>query len=204
MLIYDLAIVLNKGLFWEVVGVTKNSFDTIIDGEEKYLKLSSAAANIIKNALNDKKNVRIAKPISLDEVLPNEINIINNDKDELQFIKEATVRKARMLVIPEITKESGFTMYEFTIKNNELCSKGYFITDSNREEKYIEIIETGDDDLINLLESYLEAKDKIDRAYHLKNKYEIFKNKIKTCINVDEINNQENIFLEQLYSYLNI
>ena len=45
--------------------------------------------------------------------------------------------------------------------NNELASKGYFITDSNREEMYLKILETGDDTLIDILEQYLIMKDKL-------------------------------------------
>ena len=42
--------------------------------------------------------------------------------------------------------------------NNKFASKGIFITDDNKEESYIKIIETGDDTLINDLEKYLALK----------------------------------------------
>jgi len=42
-----------------------------------------------------------------------------------------------------------------------LASYGYFITNENREEKYLEIINTGDEDLIAALEEYLDAYDSI-------------------------------------------
>ena len=41
----------------------------------------------------------------------------------------------------------------------QLADAGYIITDKNREEKYLEILETGDEYLIDLLEYYLNAKD---------------------------------------------
>ena len=68
-------------------------------------------------------------------------------------------------------------LYEFILLNNKFCNKGYFITDDNREQTYIDIIAkldeeniTEDDkELIICLERYLEIKDRLDsnmRAYY--------------------------------------
>lgn len=62
-------------------------------------------------------------------------------------------------------------LYELMLLNNKFCDKGYFITDDNREQVYIDIISkideeniTQDDkELITCLERYLEIKDKLDR-----------------------------------------
>jgi len=42
-----------------------------------------------------------------------------------------------------------------------LAERGFMITDSNREEKYLEIINEGDDYLLKTLEEYLEARDNL-------------------------------------------
>lgn len=47
--------------------------------------------------------------------------------------------------------------------NNKFLDRGIIITDKNKEECYIKIIETGDESLINDLEIYLSLKDNIKR-----------------------------------------
>ncbi len=48
--------------------------------------------------------------------------------------------------------------------NNELMESGFIITDSNREEKYLELLETNDEHLIDLLEELLIIKDRMSHA----------------------------------------
>lgn len=202
MLIYDMAVVKDCGTYWEVTGITKNSFDTVLDGEQKYLNLEATAAVILKDALEKNKQVRIDKPLKVNEVLPGELKLLEKDIDELEYFKQASMNKVKSKVRPELSKESAYTMYEFIIKNNELCSKGYFITDTNREEKYIEIIETGDMELIDLLESFLEAKDKVDRAYHLKDKIKKYQESIKDVNTTEEVQKLEDKFIAELFNYI--
>lgn len=45
--------------------------------------------------------------------------------------------------------------------NNRFSSKGIFITDNNKEEAYIKIIETGDETLITDLETFITIKDSL-------------------------------------------
>ena len=57
-----------------------------------------------------------------------------------------------------------FTLLDFVSfmqLNNKFANKGIFITDENREEKYIEIIETGEEELINELENYIKTWDEM-------------------------------------------
>jgi hypothetical protein len=46
-----------------------------------------------------------------------------------------------------------------------LASQGLFLTDENREETYLNIINTGDEQLINALERYIEIKDSMDKIF---------------------------------------
>lgn len=54
----------------------------------------------------------------------------------------------------------------------ELADNGYFITDQNKEEKYLEILETGDEHLIDLLEDFLNMKDKINKIKFIKAEFD--------------------------------
>jgi len=62
--------------------------------------------------------------------------------------------------------------------NNKFCSKGIYITEENKEEAYIKIIETGDDQLIADLEKYLTLKDEIKKLEASKEEYSVIINKL--------------------------
>ena len=62
----------------------------------------------------------------------------------------------------------------------DLADAGFVITDANREEKYLEILETGDEKLIDLLESYLIVKDDISAIKAHKKTYNEVTEQIKT------------------------
>jgi hypothetical protein len=69
---------------------------------------------------------------------------------------------------------SALDLYGFHSLYSSLLSRGYNISDENREEKYLEIINTGDEELLKLLEDYIEVKDGIDataKMYQLLKQY---------------------------------
>lgn len=53
-------------------------------------------------------------------------------------------------------------IYDFMMINNHFNAAGIYIYSKNREEEYLKIIETGDEDLIRKLEIYLERMDTLD------------------------------------------
>lgn len=74
--------------------------------------------------------------------------------------------------------------------NNKFASKGIFITDDNKEESYIKIIETGDETLINDLEKYLILKDDIKKIEASKEEYSAI---IKKLQSLADSNNEESV-----------
>ena len=56
--------------------------------------------------------------------------------------------------------------------NNVLNSKGFFVTDENREETYLDILEAGDEKIIDTLEEFLELKDKLSSIKSAKKEYD--------------------------------
>jgi hypothetical protein len=67
-----------------------------------------------------------------------------------------------------------FTLIDFVTfmqLNNLFAEKGFFITHKNKEEKYIEIIETGDENLIENLEQYITLLDNLKIIQTKKNEY---------------------------------
>lgn len=202
-MIYELATVQDRGSFWKVTNVTKNTLGNLANRDEKVLKLSYMSYKLIQDALMQDKIVHIQKSLRTDEVLPGEFQIIDlgqSDSDLLGEVKNAAVTKVRMLVTPELSKISGFAMYGFVILNNDLCANGYFITNQNREEKYLEILETGDEKLISKLEDYLNYKDEIESVAQLERKFSAYCAEIKTAVTVEAVKKIEEQFLDRFYT----
>jgi hypothetical protein len=200
-IVYELAVVEDRGPYWQVTNVTKNTLDNLANREEKLLKLSYMSYVQIEDALMNKKVVRIKKSMMTDEVLPGEFEVINlEETDFLQEVRNATISKIRMLVTPDLAKISGFALYGFIILNNDLSSAGYFITNENREEKYLEILETGNEKLIQKLEDYLNYKDEIEAIAQLERKFAAFRSEVRTAATPEEIEEIEQRFLERFYT----
>lgn len=198
MLIYDIATVIDCGTYWKVTNVSKSNLDSLSNPNENILKLSSISYDIIKNLLQQGREVKIRKPLFTNEVLPGEI--FTENIEELQSHKNSSIIKIRMLVTPELSKISGFALYGFMMLNNDLSSRGYFITDKNREEKYLEILETSDEELIQKLEDYLNYKDEIEKIASLERLFSKFKTQINESSTIEEVKKIEETFLDKFYS----
>lgn len=84
-----------------------------------------------------------------------------------------------------------FTLLDFVSfmqLNNEFASKGIFITEKNKEEKYIEIIETGNEKLIEKLENYITLMDNIKIIQNKKNEYTKIIEDLQHLHNYDDVN----------------
>ena len=197
-MIYELAMVIDKGTYWEVTGVTKNTLDNLANREESLLKLSYMAYKEMSVALHDgDKIITILKPLIHDEVMPGEVvySVAPEDNNKL-----SQVRRIRALINPTLSSVSGFTFYTFMVLNNLLNSKGYYIHDDNREEVYLEILETGDSGLIDTLERYLNMKDDIHRVSQLDSKFtEITSQIMESGGTADDICAMADEFIEEHY-----
>jgi len=201
MMLYELALVEDRGSHWFVTNVTRNTLDNLAEEGETVLKLSANSFKIISDAINDGKAVHITKTRMASEVLPMEIEVLDHSEtDPLDEARKAALIKVRMLVTPELAKISGFALYGFMMLNNDLANAGYFITNDNREEKYLTILETGQEDLIAKLEDYLNYKDEIENVAHLERKFSKFKKDLRVATTVEDVQGIQDRFLEKFYS----
>ena len=84
-----------------------------------------------------------------------------------------------------------FTLVDFVelmLLNNKFADLGIFITDTNREESYIKIIELGDPVLIDDLERFINLKDSIAQISDMKDEYANIIDQIKVADNEEDIN----------------
>ena len=82
--------------------------------------------------------------------------------------------------------ESGFLLINLVhlinilLLHDKFAAGGIYITNENREEKYIEILEKDDPKLLEALEKYIEALDRVDIINNLVKEYDDLVEKIKS------------------------
>lgn len=194
---FELALVesFNKD-YWIVKGITTSLIEGLLETQDR-VRISYLTYLEIENALKDNKNVYINKNFTTPEVMPSDL-LIRDTEENITELKSFVLNKLENIIYPAQAKSLSFDILNFTLKNNILCSKGYFITDDNREEKYIEILESGDKDLFKDLESYLESFDNLKNALYFENKIKQYKSDIENCLTKDEVFQKEQEFLESL------
>ena len=93
-----------------------------------------------------------------------------------------------------------FTLVDFVelmLLNNKFADLGIFITDTNREESYIKIIELGDPVLIDDLEKFINLKDSIAQISDMKDEYANIIDQIKVADNEEDINDAIKDYLKR-------
>ena len=200
MKVYEIAAVIDKGDYFEVEYITSNLVENFVSNG-RFLKLNSLTAELIKEGLNNERNIRIVKDYQDVEIHPYDIVVSEDIDSELDKYKKIYMRKARQNVTHQQANVSGIMLYEYTVINNYLCDKGYFIHDENREEKYLEILETGDEILIDKLEIYLNAKDYIGRASTLEHKYFELYRELNNAIDKNQVDNIYKTFMKMFYDF---
>jgi len=197
MKIFEVASVKDCGDYYELDHILSN-LNQDFENRSLTLGLNTYAATLIKKAIDNNVIVRINKDYLGPDVVAKDLIFVNS-QTELELKKKALIQKVRQLVTHQQANVSGLMMYEYIAINNELCDKGFFIHDDNKEEVYLSILETGDEALIDKLERYLNARDIISRSSYLEQEY------TKFYLNMNEADESEyeevyNSFVKQYLS----
>lgn len=195
MQVYEMVAVLELKDYYEVQYLT-SSYNKDFETNNKYLGLSSYAAREIKKALSADKIVRVIKDYNNQDIQPHDLIIIEPTISDLDQLKKVKLQKVRQLITHQQANVSGLMMYQYININNILCDKGYFIHDENKEEVYLQILETGDEKLIDKLEAFLNARDIIDRSSFLEEKYYTFFNDMKNSDTNEEVEKHYETFMK--------
>lgn len=155
--------------------------------DDDTLRIISQGENENSIELSDQQSILVNKDLSENKVvlynITNKmISVKKADDDNLGFSgvkKEVYLNlKEKFLKFNDIETMTDTILYVDALLT--LADAGYFITDQNREEKYIEIIETEDENLIELLETYLNIKDDIAKIKFNKKQFKINIDKLKS------------------------
>jgi hypothetical protein len=118
----------------------------------------------------------------------NEVVVIDSTTTSLEGIKILLKNRAFLLTKTRLDDTMYFAFFNFTLNNNKLAAAGFIVTDENREDKYLEIVNKNDADLLDSLSIYLESLDtlKIYNKYYLL--YKNFITKLDEQTDVDSAN----------------
>ncbi len=87
-------------------------------------------------------------------------------------------------------ENEAFRLLDFVnlmLLNNRFADKGIFITDTNKEECYIKIIELGEESLINDLEKFINLKDEIKVIEKKREEYLSIVEQLRSLPNANDV-----------------
>ena len=181
----------------QIISVETSVVKDLIGLKKNCLGLNNLTAQVIENSFAKKEKVFFKKDCKSIELMPYDL-IIGAEVEDIKTLINSYLTEARYHVSHQQALVTGLMMFDFICINNELMNDGYFITSKNREEKYIEILETGDEELVDKLEKYLNASDTILRASFLQNEYNRFYIQLKQQSDIEKVKEIGNEFLERL------
>lgn len=176
---------------------TKIEGEPVLLGRDEYVQLTAEAYDFVTNVLDlehrepqckvyiecspQEKNIFDRDDLKINEELNNE-----SPEDKLDAYKEKCIRLMNEMISNQLMI-SNFELYHFFKLNHYLESKGFFITDENREEKYLEVINSGDAEALEKLSEYLDSLDEFNAIDDIYMRYKEFKDKVKVAKNEQEI-----------------
>lgn len=176
------------------------SEDILLAPGKEYINVNPGVASKLREYLSAGNEVTIKKDIvdkSKQEAF--DLSVDNFEVEELgkfEKHKKMVSSKVEDFFSHSIATTSALKFFMFFTTNSILADAGYFVTTDNREEKYLEIINSEDEKLISALESYLEAKEDLELCLTIYKSYMEYKEKIEDAKTIEEIDEAAKGLLE--------
>lgn len=136
------------------------------------------------------ENITNTEDINLDEAV---------DVSENKLIGYVNYYKKQMEeILISRTRLYPYKLWKYFNVYNVLLSEGYVITNENQEEKYIEIINKGDDTLVNTLSEYLDVKDELNLDAVVFSDYTTYSERLGNVLSKEEA---EQVYEEFMSNY---
>jgi len=186
--VYEVASIEDTGTDWRLTGVVMSDTQFLDTAGGLYMRLSATTADILQQMLEDGHTVVIPKSMDLNgpELQPGDLQITESTT-ELERVRNSAISSARTRMYQRFTTINVIVLFNYMEGNNILQDAGYNITDSNREDNYLAILNTGNTELIQSLEDYLEAKDQLSAKRFLWAQYKVFKVEVLAAETPEEV-----------------
>ena len=177
------------GSFYQVSNVFLTEVKYILPNA-KYVDLPNEVALTLKNELNQGKLITIKKSYVDDRKSPDiplEHFEITQPKT-LDQKKSQLKSKVNQRISAYTALLSALDIYDFFVITGKLQALGFnILDDSNKENIYLDIINTGNENIISDLERFLELKDKFDRILKKHKGITDYFREIDECDTEDEL-----------------
>ncbi len=201
--------VIDKGELLEVESICENEKIELFEPGIIYEIFSWEIFEKIVKSLQD--GLKVFIPKNLTENLKLE-NLIIEEKDKIDTLdrsKRIAQIKMRDIISNTrltIDKLSFMDLYEFFMLGMWFAEKGFFITEENKEEKYIEILEyatsenvTNSNEYISKLDKFLSVMNSINENKEYYNTYLRFSEELNEATTEQEVENIYNTFKNNFY-----
>lgn len=187
----NILIIQDKGKVWEITDTIVQPDDYVVD-PDMVLEVDKGLFNFVKSKIQGAQ-IQYPKDIS-GKLIKSDLIIV--DYDPVTSHRERILNKAREYISTRLNAVSLFELYEFMVCNLDLIEKGYVITNKNRRKKYLEIIDTGEIETIDLLERLLNSKDKLESISGWYNQYRTFESDMYKLNNIDDMDERYKVFVQ--------
>lgn len=179
-----LFIIHDNGTKWDITGTRLEMNDSFVVDPLLYFETDKEDFFLfVKGLLDDSNEVSYLKGVTPTEVA----DLTVSPLDYLSVYKARTRTKGTHILKQYCDFTLQFDFFQFSVLNNKMIDAGYVITDENREAKYLDVINTGDEALIADLDVYLELRDRIAVSTHNYNNYIQFKNIVNDATTASEV-----------------
>lgn len=181
----------------QIINIETSVIRDLIGLRNNSVGINNLTAQMVEKMFSDGLQVYYKSNTKSIELMPYDI-FSGADVTDINILRNQKLSEAKYCVSHHQSLVTGLMMFDFICINNELLDNGFVITDNNREEKYIEILEKDDESLIEKLEIYLNARDTISRASFLEREYQKFYRDIKQSQTEEEILKVSSEFMQRL------
>jgi hypothetical protein len=119
------------------------------------------------------------------------VDVSFEEPNELEVVRTQAYMNVMKRYESALNRVGLFEMYNVMMINNELALRGIFITPENMIEKNVEIVGSGDLELIELFIKYIDGRNRMDPMLAYYEKLKEFKEAVLKCENVEEITELE-------------
>jgi hypothetical protein len=192
----NILVIVDKGDVYEITGTTFQTDEYIVDDEMvKEIPMDDQGIQVfqyIKEKL-DTHQIQYPKDISGRLIIE---DLLVNEYDKLQLYKSKVIMKGKEYLSTRLNVHTIFEFFDFIMCNNILAASGIVITEKNRRQKYLEIIDTGDIELIDALETYLNSLDRMKIINGWYRTYKEFDKNVNNSETKEQIDEHYKVFVQ--------
>lgn len=162
---------IERGTFMKYVaklGYIDNGFYVVVDAHledlkfifpgNKYVPVSHKEAIKIKEALKNGNQVKIPRELIDEDKKFDFTSFVFSRPDHLQAKKTKEIMRINNFITAFSATTSALDLFNFFTTSMVLLENGFFVTEKNKDELYLELADSGDEMLIETLKDYLESK----------------------------------------------